>query len=277
MSFRVNANTASISAQRFLEKSQRSAEKSLSRLASGSRVVRAGDDAAGFAISESLRGQISGVKQAKNNAHNAQAMIQTAEGGLAEQNNILVRLRELAVYAASDTVGDNEREFLNKEFVQLSEEFDRIAKTTTFGHNKLLTGDGKEFQFQVGPGRGEENIISFTLDANTTADEVGVAGLGIEDQSDALSALDDIDDALLTMAGTRSTFGAAQSRFNYAIDHLAVQSENLQGARSHIADVDIAEEVSNLTKAKISQDLGVAVLAQANSSSTRAMSLIGAI
>ena len=276
MPFRVNANLASISTQRFLEKSQRAAEKSLSRLASGSRVVQAGDDAAGFAIAEGLRGQISGVKQAKNNAHNAQAMIQTAEGGLSEQNNILVRLRELAVYAASDTIGDTEREFLNSEFDQLKSEFDRIAQTTTFGNNRLLTGEGKEFRFQVGPGKGEENVISFKLDANTTASEVGIDSLDVLDQSDAQDALEDIDNALILMAGTRSTFGAAQSRFNYAIDHLAVQHENLQAAKSLITDVDVAEEVTNLTKAQISQDIGVSVLAQANASSQRAIQLINA-
>src|SRR5687767_1222586 len=126
MAFRIGSGIAPMQAGRFLNKSNEQIEKSLGSLASGSRVVRAGDDAAGFAIAESLRGQIGGTKQAKFNAESATALVQTAEGGLNEQNNILVRLRELAVYAASDTIGDEERSYLDTEFQQLTAEFDRI-------------------------------------------------------------------------------------------------------------------------------------------------------
>ena len=274
MPFRITPSTASLAAQRYLDKSQRQAEKSLVALASGSRVVHAGDDAAGYAISESLRGQIAGTKQAKMNAGSAQALIQTAEGGLNEQNNILIRLRELAVYSASDTIGDTEREFLDTEFQQLNAEFDRIAKSTRYGNRQLLSGSGGEFEFQVGPFDGAENRINFKLDADTTASSVGIDGLSVSDQGDARSSLSDIDDALVQVASVRATLGAAQSRFQYAIDNLSVQAENLTGARSQIIDVDVAEESSNLARANILQEAGIAVLSQANSDSVRAVRLI---
>ncbi|MCB0362875.1 MAG: flagellin FliC, partial [Bdellovibrionales bacterium] len=151
MSFRIGSSVASLTAQRYLSKNQLQTEKSLRSLASGSRIVQAGDDAAGFAIGESLRGQISGIKQSKFNTESAVAMIQTAEGSLNEQNNILIRMRELSVYAASDTVGEEEREFLDKEYQQLGAEFNRIAQTARFGNKQLLTGTGQKFEFQVGP------------------------------------------------------------------------------------------------------------------------------
>ncbi|HMN69344.1 MAG TPA: flagellin, partial [Bdellovibrionales bacterium] len=242
--------------------------------ASGSRVVRAGDDAAGFAIAESLRGQLGGTKQAKFNAESATSLVQTAEGGLNEQNNILVRMRELAVYAASDTIGDTEREYLDTEFQQLSQEFDRIAKTTRYGNKQLLTGSGEEFEFQVGAYQGEENVIRFRLDANTTGSDTGISGLEVADQDAAVDTLAELDEAISKISGVRATFGAMQSRFQHAIDALAVQSENLAAARGHIVDVDMAEEVSKLTQAQILQSAGISVIAQANSASARAMQLL---
>jgi flagellin len=243
-------------------------------LASGSRVVRAGDDAAGFAIAESLRGQIAGTKQAKFNTEAAVGLVQTAEGGLNEQNNILVRLRELAVYAASDTIGDNERDFLNTEFKGLVEEFDRIAKSTRYGAKQLLTGTGQEFEFQVGAFKGPENTIKFKLDANTTSGDVGIDGMEIASKSDALDALDTLDGAIFKVSGTRATFGGMQSRLQHASDTLGVQAENLEFARGHIVDVDAAEETSKLAQAQILQQSGAAVIAQANMSGARALHLL---
>ena len=274
MAFRINSGTASIAAQRYLGKSQREVESSLKKLASGTRTVSAGDDAAGFAIAESLRGQVRGLKQATQNAESALSFIQTAEGGLNEQNNILIRLRELGVQSASDTIGDEEREFVDKEFQQLVAEFDRIARSTRFGNKQLLTGTGEQFEFHIGASKDKENIIQFSLDANTTASEVGISGLNIKDQDSARDILENIDTALLNIADARSTFGAVQSRFQFTIDNLSVQSQNLDEARSIITDVDVAEEVTNLTKNQILQEMGVSVLAQANSSSQRALKLI---
>lgn len=274
MSFRISTNVASLTAQRFLSQAQRSAEKSQQALASGKRIVSAGDDAAGFAISESLRGQISGTRQAQSNGENAISLIQTAEGGLNEQNNILVRLRELAVYSASDTIGDEERSFLDKEYQALTQELDRIAKTTNFGNKRLLTGSGEEFEFHVGANKGPENRISFKLDADTTSSNLGVDGLSIDDQDDALDNLESIDTALQKIAGSRATFGAMQSRFQHAIDHLSVQGDNLERARSNIVDVDVAKEVSNMVQNQIIQEAGISVLAHAKADAQRVIKLI---
>lgn len=274
MAFRIQSGTASIAAQRYLSKSQNQVETSLKKLSSGSRTVNAGSDAAGFAIAEGLRGQVRGLKQAEQNAQTALAFVQTAEGGLNEQNNILIRLRELAVQSASDTIGDTERAFVDKEFQQLIAEFDRIAQSTRFGNRQLLTGSGEDFEFHVGSTKGSDSIIKFSLHANTTADEVEIDGLDVRDQDEAREALSDIDSALLKLADARSTFGAVQSRFQFAIDNLSVQQQNLEEARSIIADVDVAEEVSNLTKHQILQDIGVSVLAQANATPQRALKLI---
>lgn len=275
MGFRINLNSASLAAQRHLTRAQRDVDHSLKALSSGSRIVNAGDDAAGFAISEGLRGQISGLKQAKFNAENALSLVQTAEGGLNEQNNILIRLRELAVYSASDTVSDTEREFLDFEFQQLVAENDRISKTTRFGTKQLLTGSGEQFEFQIGAYGGEENIVRFTLNADTSSDNLGVAGVSVEDQDEARDALEDIDEALTKIAGARATFGAIQSRFQYAIDNTAIQEENLANARSQIVDADVAEETARLVRGRIMQDMGIAVLSQANQAPLSTLKLLG--
>jgi flagellin len=185
-----------------------------------------------------------------------------------------VRLRELAVYSASDTVGDVEREFLNEEFQQLTSEFDRIARTTRYGNKQMLTGSGEEFEFQVGAFKGPENIIKFRLDANTTASDAGIDGLGILDQDEALDTLESLDEAIVKVAGARAGFGAMQSRLNYTINALEVQHENLQTAISHIVDVDIAEEVAKLAQGQIVQEAATSVVAQANASARRALRLL---
>jgi flagellin len=274
VAFRIATNSTTAAAGRYLEVASRQIDKSLQSLASGSRVVHAGDDAAGFAIAESLRGQLGGTKQAKFNAESAVGLVQTAEGGLNEQNNILVRLRELAVYSASDTIGDDERGFLNTEFKGLTEEFDRIAKSTRYGNKNLLTGTGQAFEFQVGAFKGPENVIKFKLDANTTASDVGISGVEIGSKSDAVDSLSSIDEAILHVAGTRATFGAMQSRLQHTIDTLGVQAENLDAARGHIVDVDVAAETSRLAQAQIMQQAGTAVIAQANNSAARAIRLL---
>lgn len=274
MSFRIVSQVVPVTASRYLSQAQDQINRSLTALTTGSRITRASDDAAGFAIAESLRGQLGGTNQARHNTQAAMGLVQTAEGGLNEQSNILIRLRELAVYAASDTVGDQERKFLNGEFTQLIQEFDRIAKSTRFGHKRLLTGTGEQFEFQVGAFQGPENVIKFKLEADTTASDVDIDGLEISDQDDAVDALASLDSAMNRVAGTRASFGAMQSRMNHAINVLAAQAENLDAARGHIADADIADEVTKLSRAQILQEAGSSVLAQANASATRALRLL---
>lgn len=275
MGLLISTNVASLHAQRMLNKSEDRTAHAMRALASGSRITSAGDDAAGYAISESLRGQARSLRQAKQNSENATGLIQVAEGGLSEQNNILVRLRELAIQSASDTVGDDEREFLDTEFQQLVKEFDRIAKTTTYGQKKLLTGTNEVFEFQLGPG-GEKDVdsVRYKMEANTTASAMRLDGMSVTDQDDAQDLLEDIDKALHKIAQARSGFGAMQSRLQIASGHLDVQYENVEAARSRIADADVAFETSELVQGKIQQEFGVAVLAQANARLERALKLL---
>jgi flagellin len=274
MALRINSNIASITAQRYLNKNQRQVEDSFKALASGTRLSTPQNDAAGFAVSELLRAQVSGASQSIKNARTAGALIQTAEGGLNEQNNILVRMRELAVNSASDTIGDREREFVNEEFQLLIAEFDRIAKSTRFGTKELLTGSGEEFSFQVGPNKGEENVIQFKLEIDTQSSSVGIDGLDIADQDNAVDSLSDIDEAVMLVAGVRARLGGVQSRFQFATDNLEVQKQNIEEARSIIADVDVAEETSKLARAQVLQEAGMSVLVHANAAPSKLVRLI---
>lgn len=274
MPLRIGTNVTSIFAQRQLASAEARSSHAIKALSSGQRIVTAGDDAANFAISEELRGRLTGLQRAKMNAESAKSMIQVAEGGLNEQFNILVRLRELGVQAASDGVSDRERTFLNEEFIQLKDEFDRIAATTAFGSNRLLVGSGEKFDFLIGTNSGPENQISISLDADTTASTVGINKLSIDDQDDAADTLEDLDDAISKLAGVRASFGALQSRFQFAISNLEVQHENIAAARSRIADADIAYETAELVQNQILQEVGVAVLAQANATPRLASRLL---
>jgi flagellin len=275
VALRIGTNVAAIAANRSLSRTSDEMEKSLGRLASGQRIVRPGDDAAGFAISEQLRGEEKGLMQARRNADNAIGLIQVAEGGLSEQNNIVVRLREIATQAASDTVSDTEREYLDTEFQSLVSEADRIAESTRFGQKKLLVGSDESFDFYVGTsGDPASDVINYKLSANTKASSLGISGLGVSDKSDARSSLGDLDESLMKLAEARAGFGAIQGRLEIAGNNLDVQRENVASARSRIADVDVAEESSNLAKSQVLQELGVAVLAQANQNPARALKLL---
>lgn len=274
MGLRIGTNIASISAQRQLARSEKRTTHALRALASGSRIVEAGDDAAGFAISEGLRGQAASLSQARYNADSARGLIQVAEGGLNEQNNILVRLRELAMQSSSDTVGEDERGFLDLEFQQLVKEFDRIASTTTYGQKKLLTGTNEEFKFHLGTGGDTEDVISFKLESDTRSTSLGIEGMGVSDQSDAHDVLKEIDGALTQIASARAGFGAIQSRLEIAGSNIDLQRENILAARSRISDADVAFETSEMVQGQIQQEFGVAVLAQANQAAQRAIRLL---
>lgn len=274
MGLRIATNTASIAAQRVLGKQQKRAEHSAQALASGSRIVSASDDAAGLAISENFKGQLKGISAARNNANNAISFSQVGEGGLAEVSNILTRLRELGVQAASDTVSDTERGFLNLETKQLIQEADRIAKTTTFGNTKLLDGSGGKLEFHVGAYGGEENIIAFDFDADATASSLGISGVGVADKSDARSALESVDEAIQKVGALRANFGSMQSRLESTVSNLDVSYENLSAANSRIRDTDVAKETAEMASANILQNTAVSVLAQANQLPNVALKLV---
>lgn len=271
---RVTPVTASLMAQRYLGLTQRSTEKAMKDLASGSRFSTPGNDAAGAAVAEHLRAQVQGQKAALINADNATSFIQVAEGALNEQNNILIRLRELSVQAASDTYSDEEREYLNYEYTQLTEELDRIAKTTSFGSQSLLDGKSKNYEFQVGTSSGSESVIKYTSDTDTTASSLGVEGSVVDNKSDARSNLKELDSAMATVAEARAKYGAIQSRLDSAANNLAVGIENVTAAHSRMADTDVAEAVSEVRRGQILQQYQAAVLSQSNSTNEALLRLV---
>jgi flagellin len=264
MGLRINTNLGSIAAQRQIAITTRKSQTAMSQLASGSRFSDLTEGAADFAIAEHLRGQIRGMEAARMNAQNATSFVQIAEGGLNEQNNILIRQRELAVQSASDTFSDTERSMIDDEFQQLSQEFDRIAKTTQFGSHKLLSGEQKEYEFQVGAYGGSENIIKYNADTNTTASSLGVDGLDVADKSGARNSLESIDTALQDIAKARANFGAMQSRLESVDNNAGIQIENLQAAHSRIADTDVAKAVSEMYRNQALQHYQLQVLGIAN-------------
>lgn len=278
MGLRINTNVASINAQRNLRGTRGSLDKTLEQLSSGSRINRAGDDAAGLAISENLKAQIRGLGQAERNAQDGVSLVQIAEGGLTEISNILIRLRELGVQAASDTIGPTERKFLNVEFEQLVSEIDRIAQSTEFNRVPLLNGTGAVFDIQIGT-RNDPVSDRLTFDASSADVNVAALGLNLASVSDKISAqnsLAAIDQAIISVSGIRADFGALQNRLQSTINNLAISVENLSAANSRVRDTDIASATAELTKNNILMQAGTSVLAQANQSTTSALSLISA-
>jgi len=275
MGLRIGTNVGSLTVQRNLQATQQDTQRSLARLSSGNRIVNASDDAAGLSISQNLEAEIRGLKQASRNANDGVSFVQTAEGGLNEVSNILIRLRELGVQAGSDTIGDDERGFLDREYQSLKKEVDRIANVTNFNGRQLLNGSGAELAFQVGTHKGENNVITYRADeANATASNIGISSTGVRSKSDALDSLDGVDQAIKKVNEYRSTLGALQNRLHSASNNLSVGIENLSDAKSRIADTDIAEEASKLARSTVLQNAGIAVLAQANAAPSGLMRLL---
>jgi flagellin len=274
MGMRISTNLASIAAQRQLSKQSERNSHSLEALSSGSRIVHAADDAAGLAISENLRGQIRGMGMAKQNASNAISLVQTSEGGLNEITNILVRLRELGVQAASDNIGEEERGYIDTEAQQLLAESDRIAKTTRFGKRNLLDGSGDELEFQVGVNSDDANVIRYNLKADATNSALGISGLSMDDKGGARGSLDTIDEAMNKVGKMRADFGAVQSRLSTTVSNLDIQNENLSAANSRIRDADIAHETAEMATSNILQQAAVSVMSQANQQPAAALRLI---
>lgn len=277
MAMRVATNISSINAHRTLMKNDREIQNSFAKLSSGTRINKAADDAAGLAISEGLKSQIRSTNQAKRNTNDGISMIQTAEGGLNEIGNMVVRLRELGIQAASDTVSDNERSFINTEVTQLKEEIERIAQTTKWGKQNLLDGSTDSFDFQVGVFNDDfsDRIQWDTNDNVATLDSLGLGSLDFSDKVGAQDGLKEIDTAQTEVNRIRSNIGAVQNRLTSTISNLAVMEENLSAANSRIRDTDVAEETAKLTKNQILMQANTSTLAQANGSSQMALQLIG--
>ena len=283
MGLRINTNLASLTAQKNLGRSQLALERSLDRLSSGLRITRASDDAAGLAISETLRAQIRGLKQAERNANDGIAIIQPAAGALNESSSLLIRMRELGVQSASSgSISNTERSFLQNEFSSLQSEITRISLSTQFGGRTLLdgslSGTANAVQFQVGLFNNSAVArISLSLGNSTSRAlnvEAGSGGIAISTAAAAQVSLAAIDSAITTVASLRGELGAAQNRLQSTINALQSSTENLSAANSRIRDVDVAAETAALVRAQVLQQAGIAVLAQANVSSQAALALL---
>lgn len=277
MGMRINTNVQSLAAQRSLGNVKRAQDSTLEKLSSGARINKAGDDAAGLAISEKLKANIRGTQQATRNAGDGISMVQTAEGGLNEVSNILIRLRELSVQSASDTVGDTERSFTDMEFQSLTKEVDRIAESTKFNGKDLLNGQGDQMDLQIGI-YNNEGLDRISYDPSSTsarASDIGIDGLSVATKGGAQENLEALDSAIEKISGNRANLGALQNRLQSTISNLEVSTENLSAANSRIRDTDIAKESAELARTNILSNSATSVLAQANQSNSGALRLVG--
>lgn len=277
MGLRVTTNVASIAAQRSLAGTQRQMQTSYAQLSSGSRITKAADDAAGLSISETLKSTIRGYQQAQRNANDGISMVQVSEGGLGEISNILTRMRELGVQASSDTVGENEREFIDKEVQQLKNEIQRIAQTTRWGNQALLDGSGQEYAFQVDINNDDFNDrIAFNAsEQDATISNLGIDGFDFSTKDGAREALELLDGAQSKVNGYRANLGAIQNRLISTTENLGTAIENFSAANSRVRDTDVAQSSAELTRNNILLNASVGVLAQANQSGAAALKLLG--
>jgi len=273
MGIRINTNVSSINTQRHLLNSTNMFAKSMERLSSGLRINRAGDDAAGLAISEGLKSDLRALDQAARNAGDGISLVQIGEGSLDEVSNILLRMKELAEQSLNGTLSNTERTYLNSEFSNLTSEINRISDSTEFNGVKLLDGsESSPINIQVGIGTASADSVSIDLSDDLDATGIGITG-SIDTSANATTAMGQIDDAIATVTSARSTFGAVQNRLESSIRNINLQTENLAAANSRIRDVDVAKETSALTSYQILQQAGVSMLAQANSVSGLALAL----
>jgi flagellin len=307
MGLRIKTNMESVVAQNRLGQSRNTITDSLEKLSSGQRINKAADDAAGLAVSETIRARTRSLDVAKRNANDGISYVQVAEGGLNEVTNIVVRMRELASQAASDTLGNRERGFLNKEFQQLREEVNRIVEVTEYNGSKLLKFDSSTAPVQIFVGasnRGNDlNGDAPSIDPDNDPDVLKIDTSELENLNEALEVFGDddvlsvvptsesggaqdlgsdgtsaifnsLDTALSAMAGYRATLGSFQSRLGSAINNIEVANENLLAAQSRIRDVDYASETARYAQARILTTAGASVLAQANQTPELALSLL---
>jgi flagellin len=273
MGIRINTNVASINTKRHLYNSTVSFGKSMEKLSSGLRINRAGDDAAGLAISENLKADIRALDQASRNAADGISLVQTGEGALDEVSSILLRMKELAEQSMNGTLTDTDRGYLDSEYTALTDEIDRIAAGTQFNGVNLLDGS-LTVDIQVGIGTTSNDQVAIAQSTNMNSSGIGISA-AIDSVTAAATAMDEIDDAITEVVTARGDFGAIQNRLETSIRNINMTSENLSAANSRIRDVDVAAETSHMTSFQILQQAGVSMLAQANMTTGLAMSLLG--
>jgi flagellin len=278
MALSIKTNVESLGAQRNLSQTQKTLAANFGRLSSGLRINTAADDAAGLAISERLKSQIRSLGQAERNANDGISLLQTAEGAMNENSGLLIRMRELAMQATTDTVGTAEKALLQTEFSELRSEIGRIANVTQFNGVNLLDGTQSQFNFQVGIGTTASDTISASMVTLASsaygASASDLNSLSIAAGSSASAALTTLDTAIADTSRSRSTLGSVQNRLQVTVSNLQSARENLTAANSRIRDVDVAEESSALTRNNILLQAGVAVLSQANLAPQAALSLL---
>ncbi len=277
MGLRITTNVAALNAQKNLYMTNIHQNRSMARLASGQRINQASDDAAGLAISENLKGQIRGLRQANRNANDGISLVQIAEGSLNEVSNMLIRLRELGVQAASDTIGDTERQFLDVEYQQLKSEIQRVTEATNYNGYDLLNGTGGVLDIQVGTNNDPfKDRISFNAGAaNSTLEALGIISESVATKEGAQTSLSSLDNALMSVNSIRANFGAMQNRLQSTSNNLLIYDENMSAANSRIRDTDVATETSEMIRNNILMQAGVSVLGQANQQSQLALKLLG--
>ncbi|MGE7922795.1 flagellin Hag [Viridibacillus arvi] len=258
---RIQHNISALNTHRNLGFNNTQSSKNLEKLSSGFKINRAGDDAAGLAISEKMRGQIRGLDMATKNSQDSISLIQTAEGALTETHSILQRVRELAVQSANDTNVDDDRTALQNEVTELIAEVDRIAGNTEFNTQKLLDGSFTDKVFHIGANAGQKIDLSVV---SMKAADLGIDGVDISKQTDANTAITTIDGAIKKVSDERSKLGANQNRLEHTINNLGATSENLTAAESRIRDTDMAKEMMEFTKNNILTQAAQSMLAQAN-------------
>ena len=279
MTISVLTNIASLNAQRNLTNTQSALASSVGRLSSGMRINQASDDAAGLGISENLKANIRSMAQAQRNANDGISMTQVAEGSMNDMQGIVSRMRELSIQSSNASLGTNERGYIQTEFLQLSSEINRIGAVTDFNGQKLLDGSASlGLQFQIGIQNTGNDRLAMSITKLTTSTlgsaslHIGSASLSTAAKSQA--AIGAFDRAIQQLSEARAKVGATQNRMTVTVSNLAVTQENLTAANSRIRDVDVASESSNLTKAQILSQAGLAVLAQANQIPQSALSLL---
>ena len=270
MGLRINTNVAALNTSRVLRRSTGELNSSLERLSSGLRINRAADDAAGLAVAEGFRSQVKGTQVAQRNAQDGVSLVQTAEGSLSETNNILQRIRELAVQAANGTQSTNNRAALNNEVQQLLQQVDDIAEDTEFNGIRVLSS-AQTVTLQAGPNPSQTLVVSVN---GAKTNDLGVSTVAISSVALAVSAISTIDIAIQSVSTLRSNLGALQNRLSFTINTLAIQEENATASESAIRDADIAGETIKFTRNQILVSAGTSVLAQANVVPQTALSLL---
>jgi flagellin len=267
MSLRIQNNVEAFNAQRNLVNTSNQVSKAMEKLSSGYRINRAGDDAAGLAISEKLRGQIGGLQQANRNAGDAISMVQTGEGALNEVHSMLQRVRELAVQYKNGTLSTSDRNAIQSEVNQLKNEIERVGTDTEFNGTKLLNTSGT-VSFQIGAGDGQQiTAATISVGAQVSSAVFALSASGTSD-------IDEIDTAINNISAARADFGAVQNRLEHTVNNLASYQENLTASESRIRDADMAQEMSKFSKLQILQQAGTSMLAQANQAPQSVLSLI---